>query len=1096
MTKRYSLYLSLSFLLCLSVTGSWAQGIYQFWGVTDYGGADDQGSIFSTRFDGTGHRMFDVFKVNAPGDHPRRQRPVLYNNKFYGVMTYGVNLNLDFIYEYDPATNKLLRKANLAEVIGLNVNDDYDASYTLLLYNNKFYGVSTSGGANDKGCIFEYNPANHQVTVKYSFITATGYWPSGELIAVNNKFYGMTSYGGNFSAGVLFEFDPATNVYAKKVDFNEGVWGGRPSGGLTLHNGMLYGATSYGTGSLSGGAIFRFNPANSTFSKRADMSSIGAEAHIGTMVVLDDKLYGITERGGAEDRGILFEFDPAATTLSKVVEMTGVKGYRDARLSVFNNKILATTNYGASDNRGSIVEYNPATNALSVKVYFTAATGCNPDGGMTLYNNRFYGFSPFGGESSNGVLFEYNPVANGYTKKLDLSTSATGFRPSGPVQYYKGKLYGTATQGGADGYGVVYAFDIQTNTYEVLHNRTDFTGRNYDQGGMILYNDKLYGVSYGGGLFGHGVLYSFDPATKTYEVKVAFEEHSGKHPYARLSFSGSKMYGTTSAGGNNGTGTIFEYNAATNIYTTKYHFPAGFSRSMSELALVDGKYWGTAMLGGANSRGVLFSWNPATNVFAKEFDLGATQGVSPEGGLMHFDNKLYGLLSGYSSDGLITGSFGQLYSYNPATHTMTIEHQFDIEAMGAWPRSTLTGYNGKIYGLCNAGGDFRWGGTLFEFDPNTKQMKKTVDFTGNNGRLPRRMQMRMAPAPVAPGHPGVCWNASEVVNVNNTNNAAWFGFTDSEGRAIAEINAEGNILGDAAIKFYTHNGATRKDEQGKFYLDRNFTVTVDQQPAFPVTLRLYITKAEVDKLVNTPGSGVLGVTNLAVFKNEDGCANVAGQKAVKIPASFVEWENGYVFTMSVSSFSSFYFASSSFSALPIVLESFKGTVKPEGNQLSWKANCTDAAQFTIERSVDGVNFKPVGAVQAQAQDCRHPFQFVDAVLATGSYYYRLRMEEAGKEATYSMVVQLTRGTGSALMMTVAPNPVVGNTAVLRTVSTAAEKLEISIHDMAGRKVMQRLVQVTAGTGVVHLQVGSLGSGTYVLQYRDRNQVLAVRFVKQ
>ena len=152
--------------------------------------------------------------------------------------------------------------------------------------------------------------------------------------------------------------------------------------------------------------------------------------------------------------------------------------------------------------------------------------------------------------------------------------------------------------------------------------------------------------------------------------------------------------------------------------------------------------------------------------------------------------------------------------------------------------------------------------------------------------------------------------------------------------------------------------------------------------------------------------------------------------------------------------------------------------------------------FTIERSTDGVQYKPVGTVAASAQDCQHPFQYTDVELTAGVYYYRLKMDEAGQEAGYSKIVQLTRGGDLQLALTVAPNPVVGNTAVLRTSSPAAQKLELMVHDMAGRKVMQQSIEVTAGIGTIALPVGSLSRGTYVLQYQDRGQLMAVRFVKQ
>ena len=40
-----------------------------------------------------------------------------------------------------------------------------------------------------------------------------------QLTEYNGKFYSMTSQGGTNNLGVIFEWDPVTNIYIKK--FNE-----------------------------------------------------------------------------------------------------------------------------------------------------------------------------------------------------------------------------------------------------------------------------------------------------------------------------------------------------------------------------------------------------------------------------------------------------------------------------------------------------------------------------------------------------------------------------------------------------------------------------------------------------------------------------------------------------------------------------------------------------------------------------------------------------------------------------------------------------------------------------------------------------------
>ncbi len=62
--------------------------------------------------------------------------------------------------------------------------------------------------------------------------------------------------------------------------------------------------------------------------------------------------------------------------------------------------------------------------------------------------------------------------------------------------------------------------------------------------------------------------------------------------------------------------------------------------------------------------------------------------------------------------------------------------------------------------------------------------------------------MLVLPALVAPGTPGSCLSVDPAtIDAQNANE--WVPFTDDEGKAVAEINANGNILGNVRVSFYT-----------------------------------------------------------------------------------------------------------------------------------------------------------------------------------------------------------------------------------------------------------------------------------------------------
>ena len=84
------------------------------------------------------------------------------------------------------------------------------------------WGTSSLGGTNDKGVFFQYDPVTSIYTKKLDFDGASkGANPFSSLVkGVDGKLYGVSVYGGTNNKGVLFQYDPATSTYTKKLDFD------------------------------------------------------------------------------------------------------------------------------------------------------------------------------------------------------------------------------------------------------------------------------------------------------------------------------------------------------------------------------------------------------------------------------------------------------------------------------------------------------------------------------------------------------------------------------------------------------------------------------------------------------------------------------------------------------------------------------------------------------------------------------------------------------------------------------------------------------------------------------------------------------------
>jgi hypothetical protein len=151
------------------------------------------------------------------------------------------------------------------------------------------------------------------------------------------------------------------------------------------------------------------------------------------------------------------------------------------------------------------------------------------------------------------------------------------------------------------------------------------------------------------------------------------------------------------------------------------------------------------------------------------------------------------------------------------------------------------------------------------------------------------------------------------------------------------------------------------------------------------------------------------------------------------------WGGDLVYSTTVTSFSTFYFAKRNITVLPVHILSFNGAVETTGNKLEWKASCTDAADFTVERSTDGIQFTAIGTIHATTQDCNSPFSFFDQQ-APSKAYYRLRMKEEFSPVKYSSILMLQRDKKAATEIRFTPNPVTGSTLGLQiTTGNQTEK---------------------------------------------------------
>lgn len=420
----------------------------KLYGLTRSGGTNNLGALFE----------YDVSTPSAPvytkkydfasstGSTPWGTLMQVNTGKVYGVTsTGGAASTSGVLFQYNISSATYTKKIDLNFTSG-----GYPNGALVQASNGKLYGLASVGGSSNQGVIFEYDRTSSTYTKKIDLTGNTGTNPGGTpygymTLATNGKLYGMTSTGGISGLGVLFDYDATTNTYTKRIDFNGSAstaLGGAPYGGLTQFTGTgtatgkLYGMTKQG-GSSNQGVIFEFDPSTNTFTKKVDLSLASANGYsaFGAMVESNNKLYGMTQLGGASNLGVIFEYDPNTGTYTKKIDFTGTSGAAMGSLPfgslVQTNTVgilYGMTKAGGANDLGVIFEYNVSTNTYTKKYDMTSTNGSQPLGSMIrAANGKLYGVTNTGGANGSGVLFEYDVDNVIYTKKMDLSNSTGNY---------------------------------------------------------------------------------------------------------------------------------------------------------------------------------------------------------------------------------------------------------------------------------------------------------------------------------------------------------------------------------------------------------------------------------------------------------------------------------------------------------------------------------------------------------------------------------------------------------------------------------------------------------------------------------------------
>jgi uncharacterized repeat protein (TIGR03803 family) len=356
--------------------------------------------------------------------------------------------------------------------------------------SGNLYGTAYEGGASNRGSVYKlaHRGGGWVFSPLYNF---TGQEDGGAPIAgvvfgPNGTLYGTTEFGGHDcgeGCGTVFNLRPPATIcktilcpWTETVTygFNGSGDGANPGyGDLTFDQaGNIYGTTYFGGNNNADGVVYELTPANGGWTESAihtfNGTSDGANPYSSVIFNAAGNLYGTTFAGGAHGYGTVFQLTPSGSGWAEntlYAFQSSTDGGKPFGGVVFDNagNLYGATSSGGAGSGGTAYELMPSNGSWIFGLLYSFTGSANLPGAYDSLTmdaaGNLYGTTTKDGAHAAGSVFKLTPANGGWTETdvYDFASGSGGAVPYGSVLIdTSGNLYGTASAGGANGYGVIW----------------------------------------------------------------------------------------------------------------------------------------------------------------------------------------------------------------------------------------------------------------------------------------------------------------------------------------------------------------------------------------------------------------------------------------------------------------------------------------------------------------------------------------------------------------------------------------------------------------------------------------------------------------
>jgi uncharacterized repeat protein (TIGR03803 family) len=684
------------------------------YGTAEYGGEYGNGTIFSVKTNGTGFTNIYTFTAGADGANPAANL-ILAGDVLYGTTEFGG--------KDDNGTVFSLHTDGSEFTVLYRFSGQSDGGFPLAglaLSGNTLYGTTDAGGLT-YGTIFAINTGGTDFKTLYTFTGGSdGNGPQAPLTVSGNTLYGTAETGGSTGWGTVFSIQMNGSNFMLMHTFAGDPQGGSPYGALLLSGTTLYGTTFSG-GLSNNGTVYAVQTDGAGFTNLFSFTNYASGAYPAAGLILsgNSTLYGTAEEGGSSGSGAIFAIQTDGAGYSDVHDFVPYSilgasvnsdgAYPLAGLIYSEGTFYGTAFAGGSGGYGTV--YSVLTNGSNFATLYNFTNGIDgafPEAALTRLSNTLFSTSSGGGTYGKGTVFTIQTNGTGFMSLHSFGNGTDGAYPVGSLLLGSNVLYGTTSGGGLSNSGTIFAINTDGSDYTILYNFTGGSDGAAPLGGLAVWsNSWLLCTASAGGISNLGTLFALQltpqPAKlgdPIYLSRPFLGGSDGDYPSASLTPAGG-LGGSTAWG--DGGGSSSWGSGGSSSWGNDGGSSCCDSGSSCEGGFLRIPYFGDFYLttGGIGRMG---DYGTVTHVsFSPQVAGGYTvldsflctdaTGGGGDGNLLNWRGYLWGT---FESGG--TSGFGTIAAYSSLSKTLVADYNFLGGDDGGVPASNLYGLRYDLYG--------------------------------------------------------------------------------------------------------------------------------------------------------------------------------------------------------------------------------------------------------------------------------------------------------------------------------------------------------------------------------------------------------------